>query len=99
MLSSKPRSPKKRRASGRSVTTMVMWSKPSVRAITMEGAPLALRGLLALRSVAGPAALPSADRLVEQHLAQPYRLRRHFDALVLADELQRLFQRERHGGR
>ena len=40
MLSSKPRSPKNRRASGRSVTTIVMWSKPSVRAVTMRPPPM-----------------------------------------------------------
>src|ERR1700735_1605062 len=99
MLSSKPRRPKKRRASGRSVTTMVMWSKPSVFAtppVTMREGP---SGLLALRGVPGPAALTAADGLVEQDLAQAHRLRRDLDALVVADELQCVLQGERQGGR
>ena len=43
---------------------------------------------------AGSAALAPSDGLVEHDLAQPDRVGRHLDALVLADELERLFQRE-----
>src|SRR5205814_1035854 len=41
-----------------------------------------------------PAGQPAALSGVEDHLAQPYRGRRHFHALVLAAELQRLFEGE-----